>query len=109
MAYDELLADRIRGVLGDEMGVSEKKMFGGIAFMINGNMAVGVSGNELMLRVGLEAMDELLDIDGVRPFDKTGRPMKGWVLVEASETAEDAQLSSWIDIGVSVAASLPPK
>lgn len=109
MAFDELLADRIRGTLAGEMGVSEKKMFGGMAFMINGNMAVGVSGNELMLRVGVEAMDELLDIDGVKPFDKTGRPMNGWVLVEESETAEDAQLARWVDRGVSVAASLPPK
>ena len=109
MAFDQLLAERIRELLADEAGVSEKNMFGGLAFILHGNMAVGVSGDELMARVGAEAMDDMLELDGVKPFEKTGRRMNGWVLVEPPSTAEDDDLAAWIAKGISIAAALPPK
>jgi TfoX/Sxy family transcriptional regulator of competence genes len=84
-------------------------MFGGIAFMVGGNMAVGVSSDDLMVRVGKETYDEALSRPGVREFDMSGRPMRGWVLVSASGYSTEADLESWIDRGVSYAASLPPK
>lgn len=109
MAFDQLLAERIRAVLADEMGVTEKNMFGGFAFMVHGNMAVGVSGDELMARVGSDSMDKMLELDGVKPFEKTGRRMNGWVLVEAPMIAEDRDLAAWIDRGLAIATALPPK
>ncbi len=108
MGYDEPLAERIRDALSDTPGVSERKMFGGIAFMVHGNMAVGVSNSDLMVRVG-EAADSLLDGDGVRPFDLSGKKMKGWLLVEASATAADNDLAHWVGIGLDIAESLPAK
>jgi hypothetical protein len=108
MAFDEHLADRIRTVVGDTI-VDEKKMFGGIAFLFDGNMAVGVSDEELMVRVGLEAMDAAAAHDGVRPFEMSGRPMKGWILAGGDAIAEEAGLQYWVDVGLDFAASLPPK
>ena len=84
-------------------------MFGGIAFMNQGNMAVGVSGDELMVRVGLEGYDEAVADPGVRDFDMTGKRMKGWVLVDTAAIADDADLRSWIDVGIDFADNLPPK
>jgi hypothetical protein len=84
-------------------------MFGGIAFMVGGNMAVGVSGSELMVRVGPETDAAALARPGVRPFDMTGRPMAGWVLVAADGYADDATFASWLDQGIAFARSLPPK
>ena len=81
MAYDEGLAQRIRERLGAEPGVTEKRMFGGIAFLLHGNMAVGVSGDDLMVRVGPDRTDAALARPGTRLFDMTGRPMRGWILV----------------------------
>ena len=109
MAFDQNLAERIRSVLADEPGVSEKSMFGGYAFMLNGNMAVGVSGDELMVRVGADGIDAALAEVGVKPFDKMGKRMGGWVLVEPGSIAEDADLLRWIDVGAGVATALPPK
>ncbi|MEZ4769887.1 MAG: TfoX/Sxy family protein [Caldilineales bacterium] len=109
MAYDEGLAQRVREVLADEAGLTEKRMFGGIAFMLDGNMACGVSGDELMLRVGTDGFDALLSEPGVRIFDMSGRPMKGWLLVSAGATAEDDDLAGWVRRGVTFARSLPPK
>jgi TfoX/Sxy family transcriptional regulator of competence genes len=108
VAYDEHLAERIRDCLADQPGGSEKRMFGGIAFMVHGNMAVGVSNSELMLRAGEEA-DALLAERGVRPFEMSGNTMKGWLLIESSVIAEDDDLMRWLDIGVGIAESLPPK
>ncbi|WBO61986.1 TfoX/Sxy family protein [Streptomyces camelliae] len=109
MAYDEGLAERIRERLGDDPGITEKRMFGGIAFLCRGNMAVGVTGDDLMVRVGPDATDAALARPGTRLFDMTGRPMRGWVVVAGDAVAEDAELAGWIERGRAFAASLPPK
>ncbi|MER7182280.1 TfoX/Sxy family protein [Streptomyces hyaluromycini] len=109
MAYDEGLAERIRQHLGSEPDITEKRMFGGIAFLHSGNMAVGVTGDDLMVRVGPEATDAALARPGARIFDMTGRPMRGWVVVAGSAVAEDEALSEWIGQGHAFAASLPSK
>jgi hypothetical protein len=109
MAYDEGLAERIRLYLAADPGVTEKRMFGGIAFLHEGNVAVGVTGDELMVRLGPHAADAALARPGARVFDMTGRPMRGWVLVAGSAVTEDEALGAWIDEGRAFAASLPPK
>lgn len=109
MAYDEGLAERIRERLGADPGIAEKRMFGGIAFLYQGNMAVGVTGHDLMVRVGPDATDAALARPGARIFDMTGRPMRGWVVVAGEAVAEDDALGAWIDEGHAFAASLPPK
>jgi hypothetical protein len=109
VAYSEELAQRIRDEIGDHPAVVEKQMFGGIAFMVQGNMSVGVAGDELMVRVGKESDEAALAESHVRPFDLSGRPMAGWVLVGPEGIAADADLSGWIDTGVTYAESLPPK
>ncbi|MFJ9011281.1 TfoX/Sxy family protein [Streptomyces canus] len=109
MVYDEGLAERIRHHLGAEPGVTEKRMFGGIAFLYRGNMAVGVTGDDLMVRVGSDTADAALARPGARVFDMTGRPMRGWVVVAGSAVTEDEALGAWIDEGRAFAASLPPK
>ena len=109
MAYDEGLAQRLREALADESGLTERRMFGGVAFMLDGNMAVGVSGDELMVRTGPDRVDEALARPHARIFDLSGRPMKGWVLVAPQGTADDADLADWLELGVSFARSLPPK
>ncbi|MDC0766993.1 TfoX/Sxy family protein [Streptomyces sp. HD] len=109
MAYDEGLAQRVRERLGADSGVSEKQMFGGIAFLLHGNMAVGVSGDDLMVRVGPDGTDAALARPGTRIFDMTGRPMRGWILVAGDSLMDDAVLGAWIDEGYGFAAGLPPK
>ncbi|MEU6283361.1 TfoX/Sxy family protein [Streptomyces sp. NPDC047028] len=109
MAYDEGLAQRVRERLGTDPGVTERKMFGGIAFLCHGNMAVGVTGDDLLVRVGPDATDAALGRPGVRLFDMTGRPMRGWVVVAGESVAEDVRLDAWIDEGRAFAASLPAK
>ncbi|MFE3034733.1 TfoX/Sxy family protein [Streptomyces canus] len=109
MAYDEGLAERIRQYLAADPGVTEKRMFGGIAFLYEGNMAVGVTGDDLMVRVGPDATGAALARPGARLFDMTGRPMRGWVVVEGAAVTEDEALGAWIDEGRAFAASLPPK
>ncbi len=109
MVYNEELAQRIRDQIGAHPALVEMQMFGGIAFMIHGNMSVGVAGDELMVRVGKENDEAALARPHVRPFDLSGRPMAGWVLVRANGTAADKDLAGWIDIGVKYAESLPPK
>jgi TfoX/Sxy family transcriptional regulator of competence genes len=109
MAYDHDLANRIREQLAGEDAVSEKEMFGGIAFLLGGNMAVGVSRDELMVRVGKEHGDEALAEPHTRPFDMTGRPMRAWVLVEQAGFDTDEQLAGWVARGAAYARSLPPK
>jgi TfoX/Sxy family transcriptional regulator of competence genes len=84
-------------------------MFGGIAFMLNGNMAVGVSGDELMVRVGKDAHDEAMSLPGARIFDMSARPMQGWILVAPEGIASEADLDTWIKRGVAFAEALPPK
>jgi TfoX/Sxy family transcriptional regulator of competence genes len=109
MAYDERLAYDIRARLAGEPGVTEKEMFGGIAFMVDGNMAVGVSGGELMVRVGKEAHDAAITRPGARQFDMTGRPMKGWLVVSPDGFATESTLDSWVSEGVAFARSLSAK
>jgi TfoX/Sxy family transcriptional regulator of competence genes len=109
MAYDEILASRIRVVLDQTPGLVEKKMFGGVAFLVQGNMACGVHKDMLMVRVGPEAYDETIEYPHTRPFDITGRPMKGWVLVETDGTTSEADLKEWVDAGLNFALTLPPK
>ena len=109
MAYDEALADRVRDVLSARADVSERKMFGGVAFMVAGNMACGVLGEDLIVRLGEEEAEKALDEDGVRPFDFTGRPTKTTVYVGPERTAEGAGLAEWVEAGADHAASLPAK
>ncbi len=110
MAYDEHLAHRIREQLAQERGVTEKAMFGGLAFMLDGNMTVGISnGGELMVRVGPDASERALARAHTRIFDMTGRPMKGWILVDAQGLATKRQLATWVGRGVAFAHTLPAK
>ena len=109
MAYDEGLATRVRDVLGDRPGLAEKKMFGGLAFLLHGNMACGVRGDDLIVRVAAEVADAAQGEPGTRPFDLTGRPMNGWLLVDAGGHAEDEDLRRWVDWGVAYASSLPAR
>lgn len=108
MAYDEELADRVRVVLADEPRLTERKMFGGLAFMIAGNMACGIVKDELMLRLGAEGADAALDEPHVREMDFTGRPMTGMVYVERAGL-DDAGLRRWVEHAAAHARSLPPK
>ena len=109
MAYDEELAERVRDLLSARSEVTERKMFGGIAFMVGGNMACGVLGDELIVRLGDDEGEKALAEEGVRPFDFTGKPMKGIVYVAADRTSDDAGLAEWVDAGADYAASLPSK
>jgi TfoX/Sxy family transcriptional regulator of competence genes len=109
MAFDEALAERVRDVLAPRADVSERKMFGGIAFMLGGNMGVGIVGDELMVRLDPADAERALAEPHVRPMDFTGRPMKGMVFVDSQGTASDEDLASWVDAGADFAASLPPK
>ena len=109
MAYDEALADRVRGLLAGRTGVREQKMFGGLCFMLNGNMACGILNSELVVRVGKENLDAALSQPHSRPFDMTGRPMRSFVYVSAEGLATDDGLAEWAGRGIAYAASLPPK
>jgi TfoX/Sxy family transcriptional regulator of competence genes len=106
MAYDEGLAERIRGVLDEARGVVEKKMFGGLCFLRGGKMFVGIVKHDLMVRVGPERYMESLALPHARPMDFTGRPMQGYVYVAPEGTCEDADLARWVRLGVEFAATL---
>jgi TfoX/Sxy family transcriptional regulator of competence genes len=108
MAYNQGLADDLRARLEGRPGLSERKMFGGIGFMINENMAVGVSGDDLMIRVSKDAHDEALSQVGARAFDMSGRA-KGWILLSPDGLSTDQDLGRWVDQSVAHAESLPPK
>ena len=110
MAYDEDLADRIRELLGPQKGVEEKRMFGGLAFLINGNMSVAVSGRGgLMVRVPPDETEKLLARDHVEPMVMAGRETRGWLRVRSDGVKTKRQLQSWVTRGVAYARSLPPK
>ena len=109
MAYDEQLAERIRAALRGRDGVTERKMFGGIAFMVGGNMAVGVIRDDLMVRIGQDAHDAALAEPHVRIMDFAGKPMKGMIYVGPEGVATDPELARWVDAGAAFAATLPPK
>ena len=109
MAYDEKLAERIRTKLKGTRGLTEKKMFGGVGFLINGNMSCGVHKQAMIVRLSNEDSDAALKLPHVKLFDMTGRPMKGWIMVEQQGTSSDKAVQGWVEKGVAYASSLPPK
>jgi TfoX/Sxy family transcriptional regulator of competence genes len=110
MAYDEELADRLRRAISDQDGVTEKRMFGGLAFLVNGNLAVSASGRGgLLVRVDPAATDSLVSEDGVERFQMRGRAMDGWLHVHAAAAGTDEELQRWVEVGVGYAQSLPAK
>ena len=109
MAYNEELALRVREALGDREGLTERKMFGGLGFMLNGNMCCGIVSDDLMVRVGAENHQDALAQPHARPMDFTGRAMKGFVFVDVHGLQEDGALEQWLDRGVAFAQSLPKK
>jgi TfoX/Sxy family transcriptional regulator of competence genes len=106
MAYDEGLATRLRDLLP---ALTEKRMFGGLAFLLNGNMTVGVLGEALIVRLDADEAADALTEPGVRPFDFTGRPMKGWLMVAPERYAEDDDLMRWVDRAIDFVGALPAK
>jgi TfoX N-terminal domain len=109
MAYDELLTARIRAALSGESGLKEQKMFGGVCFTLDGNMACGVNKDDLIVRVGPEKNAGALSQPHTRPFDLTGKPMAGWVSVASAGVVSEADLQAWLRQGVDFARTLPPK
>jgi hypothetical protein len=110
MAYDESLAERIREQISGTKGLIEKQMFGGLAFLVRGHMAIAASGQGgLLVRVPPERTDEFVGRPGVARFEMRGRPMDGWLRVEPGAARTSAQLKKWITLGVEYAQALPPK
>lgn len=109
MAFDESLAGRIRDVLAHRTNIEEKKMFGGLGFLLHGNMLVGVWKDALIARIGPDAQDDALREPHVRRFDITGKPMKGWVLVESEGVENDEPLKKWVDQATKFVRTLPAK
>jgi|SRR5215469_1594372 len=109
MPFDETLAERIRPLLQGNYEVTEKKMFGGVAFMVNGHMCCGIVGKNLVIRTGPEAFDHALKRPHARPMDFTGRPMKGFVYVAPAGYHSDRDLKSWTKLGLDFVLSRPPK
>jgi TfoX/Sxy family transcriptional regulator of competence genes len=110
MAYDEDLADRIRALLGERPGLTEKKMFGGLAFLVGGNMAIAASGQGgILVRVDPEESDKLVAATSAEPMVMRGREMAGWLRVDTADVAGDAALGEWVERGAAYAGSLPPK
>ena len=110
MAYDQELADRIRELIAGEEGVTEQRMFGGLAFLINGNMSVAASGQGgLLVRVNPEETDAVVDDERVEPMVMRGREMRGWLQVRTEAVSDTSQLELWVARGVGYARSLPAK
>jgi TfoX/Sxy family transcriptional regulator of competence genes len=110
VAYDEELATRIRALVAGEAGLSEKKMFGGLGFMVGGNMAVAASGQGgLLVRVDPEESAALVETTPAYNMVMRGRPMDGWLRVDDADVAADGELAAWVERGVAYAGSLPPK
>jgi TfoX/Sxy family transcriptional regulator of competence genes len=109
MAYDEALAERVRSIIGARDALTERKMFGGIAWMVGGNLACGVMGEDLCVKLSVEEADAALQRPDTRPFAMTGRPAKAFVVVAGDALADDADLARWVDTGADHAASLPAK
>jgi TfoX/Sxy family transcriptional regulator of competence genes len=109
MAYDEELAERVRAALAGVKGVTEIRMFGGLCYTVDGNMAVGVNGDDLMVRMAPDDGDAALAEPGARPMDFTNRPMRGFLFVGPEGTGTDRSLRTWVGRGVAFASSLPPK
>ncbi|MCH9017539.1 MAG: TfoX/Sxy family protein [Chloroflexi bacterium] len=109
MPYDETLAERVRAVFQSEPGYTEKKMFGGICFMIGRNMALGVTGSDLMVRPGPDNFEDAMMLPHARPMDFTGRPMKGFVYIGTEGIESDEELSEWVERSLSFNATLAAK
>jgi TfoX/Sxy family transcriptional regulator of competence genes len=110
VAYDEELASRIRELIGGERDLTEKKMFGGLAFLIGGNVAIGASGQGgLLVRVDPEQSDELVASTAAEPMQMRGRQMRGWLRVASDDVRAQDELATWVERGASYARSLPPK
>lgn len=110
MAYDEELADRIRALLGNRAGLTEQKMFGGLGFMIGGNMAIAASGQGgILVRVDPGESDDLVATTPAEPMEMRGRQMAGWLRVGTADVTDDATLGEWAERGAAYAGSLPPK
>lgn len=109
MSCDEQLVARVRAMLQRTRGTAERRMFGGVCFTLNGNMACGVVSTDLMVRVGPDGYDDALKQPHARVMDFTGRPMKGYVFISAPGTRSDSSLQRWIDSGVAHVQALPPK
>ena len=109
MAFSEALANRVREALGKRKGITERKMFGGLAFLLNGNMCCGVMKDQLMLRLGESGAAEALAEPHTRPMDFTGRPMKNMVYVEPAGLASEEALRKWVGQAVAFASTLPAK
>ena len=107
MAFSESLAGRIRDAPARKKGIEEKKMFGGVGFLLHGNMLVGVWRDSLIVRLGPDAYDDALPEPHVKEFDITGKPMKGWVLVEPDGVEKDDQLNEWIERATKFVRTLP--
>jgi len=109
MAYDAGLAQRVREILEEQTGFNEKKMFGGICYLLNGNMACGILNDDLIVRVGTKSYENALKLPNTRIFDITGKPMKGWIMVSSEGYESDEDLLDWVRQGVMFARSLRPK
>ena len=110
MAYDEELAERIRELVAGEAGVAEQKMFGGLAFLVGGNMAIAASGQGgALVRVDPEESDRLVASTNARLFEMRGRAMKGWLRVDDDDVRTKRQLAKWVELGTAYARSLPAK
>jgi TfoX/Sxy family transcriptional regulator of competence genes len=110
MTYDADLAERVRRVLAGEPGVTEKRMFGGLAFLLDGHMAVGASGQGgLMVRIDPADTDDLVDPPHARPFEMRGRAVTGWLRVDDEPLTSEEELRRWVERGIAFARTLPPK
>jgi len=109
MPYDENLAQRLREIFIKQPDIDEKKMFGGVGFLLHGNMACGVYKDDLIVRVGADQHEAALKRAHTKVFDITGRAMKGWIMVEPSSLSSDLDLEMWVQKGIDYALSLPPK
>jgi len=109
MVYDQRLAERVRRALGGQEGLSEKKMFGGLGFLVQGNMCVGIWRESLVARLGPDAAALALKQPHVRPFDVTGKPLRGWVLVAPEGLVDFADLQGWLDQALHFVSTLPAK
>jgi TfoX/Sxy family transcriptional regulator of competence genes len=110
MAYDEELAERIRELVAGKRGVTEQKMFGGLAFLVGGNMAIAASGQGgVLVRVDPDESDRLVESTNARPFEMRGRSMQGWLRVDDDDVRTKRQLAKWVELGTAYARSLPAK
>ena len=109
MAYDEELAERVRSILATKLEAEERKMFGGLAFLVRGHMCCGITESMLMGRIGRDAYEEALEQEHVRPMDFTGRPLKGFVYVGPEGLEDEGVLEAWIDRCLAFVETLPAK